>query len=41
MTVIADTGVLYADHDRDAIRHEADTAGGFAHDGPAVRLLPR
>ena len=39
MTVLVDTGVLYADHDRDVTRHEADTPGGFARDGPIVGLL--
>ncbi|ERH08524.1 MAG: hypothetical protein J07HX64_00265 [halophilic archaeon J07HX64] len=34
MTVIVDTGVLYADHDRDATRHEpASEALGAVYDG--------
>ena len=34
MTVIVDTGVLYADHDRDATRHEsAREALGVVYDG--------
>jgi predicted nucleic acid-binding protein len=34
MTIIVDTGVLYADHDRDATRHEsAQEALGAVYDG--------